>query len=231
MSTAGRRETPESCINPKERFVRWSGANLFRNPFGELTRQERIELARVDSAPVHALLRNEDGYVPRVAFQYVGDCGRGKSSRLLGLVRELEDCVYVYLPEDAPCPAIPRAGCLMIDEAQRLPRRVRSVLFGSGISLVLATHRDLSAQLRRHGYRVVTEDISLELDAGSLAEILNLRISASRRDANRPIPVIGLQSASNLMKRFGTDVRAMELHLYDLVQGQVDSHGEMRFDD
>ncbi len=77
--------------------------HLYRNPFGELTRQERAELAVVDLQPLVQWLNapTRKGQV----LQFVGPCGHGKSTHLLALGRELErtlgDCPYVYFPKKA----------------------------------------------------------------------------------------------------------------------------------
>lgn len=223
--------------------ARWPGANLFRNPFGELTRDERAELAIVDVQPILGSISpssclsddrptaTETDFCLRHACQLIGQCGRGKSTHLLVLKKRLAESAYVYLPEDQPCPSIPAGRPLLIDEAQRLPRRVFRQILRSGLPLVLATHRDLSATLRRHGYRFGTCRIGLTLSIDRLMEILNRRILASRRDPDAPVPLIVRGDAEILTQRFGTDIRSIENYLYEVVQSQVSDHGEMRFID
>ena len=215
---------------------RWPGSNLVRNPFGELTREERVQLAVVDLAPVLAQLteRRSDGtsrWLPRTAFQFMGECGRGKTTHMLAIADQFEDSAYVYLAEDAPCPAIPTGTPLLIDEAQRLPRRVLKQITQTASTLILATHRDLTKPLRRAGYEVATQRIGLTLSAEKLAVVLNQRIQASRRDSLKPTPVLSIDVAQELIRRFGTDIRGIESYLYDIVQSQVEHHGEMRFID
>src|SRR5262249_43157873 len=103
-----------SAINiaPQSPYRRW---NLRRNPFGELTREERAELALVDVEQHLAELRQG-----RTALQFLGPCGHGKTTHLLALQRELDEAVYIYLPEDGPQPPIPAIRPLLLDEAQRL---------------------------------------------------------------------------------------------------------------
>ncbi len=210
-------------INP------WITYGWFRNPFGELTAGERGRLAIVDW----------DGFgrhigKPKTAVQFVGPCGRGKTSRLLAIRRRFAESSYVYLDEHEPTPAIAVGSPTMIDEAQRLPRRVRAAIFCSGVSLVLATHRDLTRSLRRHGYDVYTELIGDGNDANHVCKLLNARIDASRTSnasesfAVRPITI---DEASRLVDQFGSDVRAIEHFLYTRIQTQVMSHGEVRFID
>lgn len=199
--------------------------NLYRNPFGELTREERIELALVDVSAIRNWLSG-----PRRAVQLVGDCGRGKTTRMLKVSQQFPDSVYVYLPEDEPCPPIPVGSPLLIDEAQRLPRKVRGDVFRSGLPLLLGTHCDLSRALGRHGYEVSTNSIGQENSAALVHQIMNRRIEASRLSCGA-VPALSLCDAEWLVAKFGSDVRAMEGYLYEKMQVQVVQHGEMRFVD
>lgn len=210
-------------INPFTRY------GWFRNPFGELTPGERGRLAVVDwdAFAIHV-------GKPGTAVQFVGDCGRGKTTRLMAIGRRFPGSSYVYLPENEPTPPIPMGDPLLIDEGQRLSRSVRRVLFSSGISLVIATHRDLTRPLRRHGYRVYTHSIGGGNDAEQVCKILNARIAASQRDPvsqSDRVRGVTMIEAGRLVKQFGSDVRAIEHHLYERVQHQVMCHGEVRFVD
>lgn len=217
--------------------TRWPGHNLFRNPFGELTRSERAELAVVNTDAILAAIcvspsgGNEARFRPLTAYQLIGECGRGKTTQMLAIAKQFPSASYVYLPEDQPCPAIPVGEPLLIDEAQRLPWRVRRKVFSSSATLVLATHKNLAPALRRSGYTVTTERIGLSLSPSQLAEILNRRLKASRRDPQAACPLVTVDVAADLIRRFGTDVRGIEGYLYDIVQSQVNQHGEMRFID
>ncbi len=150
-----RRQDEETSIDVKRLCIvsvdpqRWSRFGLIRNPFGELTIQERAEVAIVDFKRWDSLVG-----MPGVAIQFVGECGRGKTTRMLAIAARFPDARYVYLAEDGRIPAIPDGMPLLIDEAQRLPRRIRNAILASGVSLVLATHRDLRRALVRYNYRV-----------------------------------------------------------------------------
>ncbi|NND97911.1 MAG: hypothetical protein HKN47_11345 [Pirellulaceae bacterium] len=219
-------------------WMPWHWCNLARNPFGELTREERIDVAVVDVDEIAGRVVSD-----HTAVQLMGECGRGKTTRMLVLHRELPDSSYVYLPQDEPCPTIAVGRPVLIDEAQRLPRRVRKQVFGSRLPLVLATHRDLTRPLRRAGYKVHTQEIGLANDSSLVCRLMNRRIEASRIDVNRAAPKLTIHDAETLVSRFGSDVRAMESYLYDVVQSQVfrthpkrrceaePNHGEMRFID
>ncbi len=202
----------------------WVGSNLHRNPFGELSRSERAELAVVDVQQIVPLISQN-----QMAVQFVGGCGRGKTTRLLKLADRFPEASYTYLAEDQGCPPIPWGRPVLIDEAQRLPLRVRRMLFLSGLPLVLATHRDLSAPLRRFGYQVHTQWIGADNTPELICQVLNRRIESSRLSGG-PIPVVSLELARRLFDRFGTDLRGIEGYLYEQVQSQVDHHGKVRFD-
>ncbi|TWU20658.1 hypothetical protein Pla52o_45370 [Novipirellula galeiformis] len=203
----------------------WAWCNLWRNPFGELTREERAELAVVDVAELAAGVQGE-----KAAVQLIGDCGRGKTTRMLALWRHFPDASYVYLDEDLPCGAIAEGNPLLIDEAQRLPRKVMHRIFAVGLPLVLATHRDLTRALKKAGYRVTTYHLGDTNDARLVLESANRRIEASRLGPGS-VPNLSLQDANELVSRFGSDIRGIEGYLYEQVQNQAYSDGEMRFVD
>lgn len=217
-----RRDTEASRAVP---WLPWASCNLRRNPFGELTCEERAELAVVDVDRLVDLTSE-----PYCAVQLIGDCGRGKTSRLLAIRHRLPESSYVYLPEHGPCPAIAEGHPLLIDEAQRLPEAARRPVFSTGLPLVLATHRRLDRTLRRFGYHVHTDWIGEDNTAELLQRLLNRRIRASRLQ-DGPIPVVSIDVADRLVKRFGSDIRGIEQFLYERVQIQVTRYGEMRFSD
>ena len=203
-------------------WLPWASSNLRRNPFGELSAAERAELAVVDVDPII-----EHVSQPRHAIQLIGDCGRGKTTRMLALQDRLPRSSYVYLAEDELCPAIPMGDPVLIDEAQRLPRAVRRSVWRSGLPLILATHRDLRHGLQKFGYRVCTVEIGVGNTPDLIYQLLNRRIEASRLHPG-PVPLLSLKTAESLASRFGTDIRAIEHHLYEQLQRQVKEHGQVR---
>ena len=207
------------------RWLPWASFNLRRNPFGELSREERIELAVVDVDGIAKLIAS-----PHCCVEFVGDCGRGKTTRMLTLHHRLEDSSYVYFGEDGYCPPVALGNPLMIDEAQRLPRFLKRRIFSTGVPLILATHQSLSATLKRFGYNVTSIGIGPSNDAELVHRIMSRRIEASRLTPG-PIPRMSLDDARWLVTRFGDNVRAIEGYLYEKTQSQVNSHGEMRFVD
>lgn len=200
--------------------------NLRVNPFGECTVEDRVALAAVDcdqwitwlSADQHAL-------------QFVGDCGRGKSTHLLALSKHFSSSCYFYLPPRGRCPTIPQGRPLLIDEAQRLPVWKRLRILRRRGPLVFGTHRDLSGPLSRAGYAVRTVDLNMASEPSRYVEILNRRIEFARLRPG-PIPRITTDDAVVLSKRFGSNIRGAEHYLYQQVQKQAGApHGEVRLVD
>jgi hypothetical protein len=151
------------------------------------------------------------------AIQFSGPCGHGKTTHLLAIHAALPHSAYVYLPPDGPKPPIPDVRPLLIDEAQRLAFTQRRRILRQGGPLVLGTHDDLSRPLRRHGFSVVSVDLSENGSPDKLVQILNQRIEASRMTL-APVPRINNELALNLHRQWGANVRRIEQHLYDQFQ-------------
>jgi hypothetical protein len=215
-------------------WLPFSSWNLRYNPFGELTPAERAEVAVFDAGPIaHQLAQGQS------AVQFIGPCGRGKTTRLLAVQRHLAipDSAIIYLPPLSW--AVPRwwrktlqvAGSLIvIDEAQRMPPPVRHAIFRRRVPLVLSTHRDLTGPLRRAGYRVFTYIVGPQNDARHVAAVANARLCAARL-TKADVPQLSIEDAQRLVARFGDDLREIESFLYHQVQQQVGCNGQMRFVD
>lgn len=224
-------------VSPYARF------QLFRNPFGELTSGERAQLAVIDLDLCLAQLQHS-----RAVLQVLGPCGHGKTTHLLAIQQATGDGAddrdnYVYFPEDGAQPILPEARPLFVDEAQRLSRRRRRQLLSGEGPLILGTHVDLAAPLRRAKFIVHTLDLSKPLDATTLQELLNRRILASRissgslsrtweHASERPSSKSSCMSSAAtyhplcltlaqvvaLQGRFGSNIRRIEHYLYDAFQ-------------
>lgn len=209
--------------SPSINWLPWARFNLQRNPFGELTQDERAELAVVEVDYLIEILGD-----PRQAVQFIGECGRGKTTRMLKLRSSLPKSSYTYIPENEPCPPIIAGTPVLVDEAQRLSRSARLSVLRSQCCLVFATHKDLSKSLRKYGYRVHTEHIGKSNSPELVCELLNRRIEASRLRSGS-IPVVSIQDAESLVAEFGSDIRSIENRLYlqfqKNLEGGVD--GEM----
>ena len=184
------------------------------NPFGEPTFDERGALAVVDLAPAQAWLTPGQ----RRALQWIGDSGRGKTTRLLAL-RHRTGAPYVRVQLERPGPAFPQAPLLLVDELQHLPPRARRRLYRRGAALAIGTHDDLTRELERAGYAVQTVRVVDELSVERLEAMLGRRLEWARRGPG-PLPQVPTGACRALLDRFGDDVRAIEHHLYERLQAQ-----------
>jgi len=206
--------------------------NLRWNPFGEVSPEERGRLAVLDI----------ERFVPRLAkpgfaVEFVGDCGRGKSTRLRYLWDHFEDAPYMRVAE------LPQTGffrnrfsknslpthgklpkeilatswpLLFLDEAQFLSRRQRRRLIKPTSSFAVATHESLAADFKRAGLEyesVEVAGISVEL----VDSIIKRRIEWARR-APGPVPSVSRAAIEGLIERHDDHIRGMERHLYEVFQ-------------
>ncbi len=185
--------------------------NLRRNPFGEPELSQRAALAVVRVEPFVKRLKQ-----PGYAVQFLGDKGRGKTTHLLAILQHFPNAAYVHIGEGQR-PRIPRGQPLLIDEIQRLPRRRRRRVFRRPVSLAIGTHEDVGAELARAGFDVQTVEAAASLDADRLQQILNRRIQWARRSPG-PIPSLTIETARELIQRFGDDIRAVEWYMYEVFQ-------------
>ncbi|MEQ9407288.1 MAG: hypothetical protein RIK87_06155 [Fuerstiella sp.] len=181
--------------------------NLRRNPFGEFTEEERTALAVVDVDAISRRLTNT-GY----AVQFVGDKGHGKTTHLLALKARLANAGYVHIPE-GQCAPLPQGSPILIDESQRLTRWQRFRLFRRPVPLILGTHEDHSAELKRAGRTVETIEVGQGTSTERLHQILNARIEWVRRH-DGPLPGVSVETVHRLRHTFGPDVRSILHELY-----------------
>lgn len=192
----------------------FANLNLRRNPFGEPADEERADLAVVECGLIDRLEQSLSD--PGFAVQFMGDCGRGKSTHLHALRARFPGAPYLYFAEGEKPPPIPRASVLFLDETQRLPWHTRGRVFRWDVALVLGTHRDHSRELARAGRKVETVRLA-GLTTPTLRRIIERRIEWARRGPG-PVPSLGPGSVARLHGRFNGDLLAIEDHLYDVFQ-------------
>ena len=189
----------------------FAASNLRRNPFGSLPPEE---IPFVPLVPIEPLLERLADR--RFALQFVGECGRGKTTHIQAIHALLPGAPYVHLPEGQRPPPIPHGPIVCVDESQRLGRLSRRRLFRRDAALVLGTHVDHTPELLRTGRLV--ETVSIEgLSLDRLDRIVRARIEAARRGPG-PVPRIGRATLERLLERHGDDLRSITDQLYDRMQ-------------
>lgn len=189
----------------------WAAFNLRRNPFGEPPHEDLPSLIVPEDVDLAAWFG-----APRRAVQFIGEAGRGKTAHLHALRRVFPDGPYLYLGEDRPLPSVPAVPRLFLDEAQRLPGRLRQPVFRRVRSIALATHRDLEEELTEAGHEVRTVRIA-GMSVRRLQAVLRRRLEWARFGPGE-IPGIEIPEAENLVERFGDDLRGVIDHLYEEYQ-------------
>lgn len=187
--------------------------HLRRNPFGELSREERAATAQVEIEDLATFLRGRTKGERR-ALQLVADHGRGKSTHLIALhARAFPDAPFHQLHARASLPALAASAPLQfVDSIENLGWLGRKRLFARCQNLACTTHRDLSRELRRAGFEVHTRSVGIA-SVDELLGILQSRIDAASLPTGQAPPLRSSQILQ-LHARFGDDVRSIEHALY-----------------
>ena len=185
--------------------------NLRFNPFGELDRTRRTELAVAEVNPLVPRLKQ-----PGFAVQFIDEKGRGKTSHMLAIHRYFKSAPYIRVDEGEGR-SIPNGHPLFLDELQRIPKWRRKIIFRRPVSFVIGSHRDHTSELRKAG--VVSRTI---IPGDSVCQermclIFQRRIELARRSSG-PVPRVPHQTIQRLIGLCGRDVRGMESILYEAFQ-------------
>ncbi len=184
--------------------------NLRFNPFGELTPDQRKELAVVNIDSLKASLNKE-----AVAIQFLADHGRGKTMHLLFLHRYYSSAEYIKIYQDDK-PAFSMQAVRFVDSVENLSKKSRFDLYNKTSSIAFTTHTDLSGELTDAGFNVITQNICMD-DESILNQIFSRRIKYAQRNAGH-VPVVNQLAIKKLKTLYGDDIRSMEAHLYELFQ-------------
>lgn len=185
--------------------------NLQQNPFGELTRETRGELAVIEVEPIVDHL-NRDAVV-----QLVGPRGCGKSTALHALDTRFDATAYRRVPRDGEVETWPETSILLADEVQFLNRGTRLDLWRRDTPLAVATHTDYTDEIETAGKIAETLELGDRRSIDDLETIFHRRIEAHRREEGE-IPTIARPAVRRLRERYGANCRAMENHLYEVFQ-------------
>lgn len=185
--------------------------NLRRNPFGNLPDAARRAVAIVDVARYRERLAGGE-----VAVEFVGPSGRGKTTHLLALEEGIEGAEYLDVDPDGTVAEPSSAPILLIDEFQFLEAPRRSAILEQAAGLGLGTHESVRPELEAAGYEVETVELTRERGP-ALESLLRERIEWARRGEGA-VPEFAPEVFSWLRERYGTDLRAVEKHLYEVFQ-------------
>ncbi|WP_168210548.1 hypothetical protein [Persicimonas caeni] len=185
--------------------------NLRRNPFGEVPPEERGRLAVVDV----------ERFVPKLAapgfvVEFVGDCGRGKTTHLRALWDRSPNAPFVKVPEKARGFDVPDAPLVFVDEAQFLGRWQRRRTFRGERSFAVGTHESLAKVYERAGLDWIMIEVG-GVDAERVRQMIERRLEWARREPG-PLPQVTNAAIAAMLERHGDDLRAIEHHLYEVFQ-------------
>jgi hypothetical protein len=210
--------------NLTRHFFPFDRLGLVRNPFSALTEDEWAALAWLHPA-VKAALDN-----PSPILQIRAESGRGKSSALLAIKRELLsrglDPHYVYLePGVHRLEPAQRAGDpLLLDEIERLPLRTRRRLFAEKLRstgglpcLVFSSHADLVPEIEALQSAAAGSVTIPPISQTELADLLNARIRSASSGAGLPVWLTP-GAADLLSELYRDDLRMIERELYEVFQ-------------
>ncbi len=186
--------------------------NLRRNPFGAVSEENGVQLAVTDVDELTDHLRE-----PGTAMQFVADRGRGKTTQLRVLHQQFSDkntCLRcVRRNETFHVPEVPFP---FVDEFQRIDSANRLRLYHTAERIALTTHHSVADELQTHGFDVRTVHPGVQ-DPEQLKRIIDRRIEWARRDEG-PVPELTLRDVRTLYDQFGSDLRSLFEHLYNVFQ-------------
>jgi hypothetical protein len=184
--------------------------NLRFNPFGELTREQRAATAIINLDKLPALNSKS-----RIAIQFIGEHGRGKSTHLIALHKQFKNSPYTQI-HIGDKPTFNNNDVQFIDSIEMLPAARRKKIYRSTNILAITTHNDLTNELQTAGFEVINKRITVDNEQ-HIKQIFDTRIELARRNTGL-LPDIDINTVRTLITKFNDDIRAMEHHLYETFQ-------------
>jgi hypothetical protein len=184
--------------------------NLRFNPFGELTREQRAATAIVELEDIPEHFSKN-----RIAIQFIGEHGRGKSTHLIALHKQFKQSPYTQI-HIGDKPTFNTDDIQFIDSIEMLPAARRKKIYHSTNILAITTHNDLTKELQTAGFEVISKRIFVDNEQ-QIKQIFDRRIELARRNTGS-LPNIDINTVRSLITKFNDDIRAMENHLYDVFQ-------------
>jgi hypothetical protein len=186
--------------------------NLRQNPFGSLERADWGNLAVLpfclDSLAAELMEK-------KLALQFLGHAGRGKSTHLMAIHTRFADFAFTYIGPGQR-PQLGRNAVLFVDEFQRLSAFRRRRAYRGRQSVVIGSHEDLTAELVNAGFETRTVQAGGTSEK-TLGEILHRRVRYFRRTA-APVPLVSDDAVHALHLKFGDDLRQITNGLYTTYQ-------------
>lgn len=193
------------------------------NPFRALTTEEWSDLALLpDGVP------KEVTDLPSLT-QIVGEQGRGKTSALLALMRELQQrgkpVIYDYLAPGARryTHSLSRERITLIDEAQRLaPRWLSRLLSELELMidhhpvLIIASHTDIAARAAERGISTLSISV-MDHSPAFIHELIERRLNYFERPGQRGVR-LSPDALDWLISQCSPDLRLLEKSLYETYQ-------------
>lgn len=185
--------------------------NLTRNPFGQLSEEERNRIFVADVEPYRTFIET-----PGHALEFVAPAGRGKTSHLRALYDQFPDASFVRVENDDQEVLDVDSSVLFVDEFHFLHEKKRNQLYSQVRNLVIAAHVSFVDEMKSHGFDV--RSIRLNGYAPeTLRRMFERRIQYCRR-TDDPVPRLSNDVIQSLIDRYADNVRAMEHHLYNVFQ-------------
>lgn len=207
----------------RNRYFPFHALGFRCNPFRALTKEEWAQVAVLPEELTPILDSNF------VHIQILGETGRGKTTTLLGMAayfsRQKRRWAYEYLPPGQDKLQTNPKGLevFLLDEFQRLNRRQQQKLLAiisklpeSEFQLIMGSHKDLASLFEKYDLPLAT--ISLErVSPAHLAAILERRLAFFSLDETSGV-AFSADAVHYLQKTYGSNLRAMELFLYNVFQ-------------
>ena len=175
---------------------------------------EKILVPKFDVNQLISRINESDS----LAVEFLGRKGRGKTTHLIYLQKQMPDCPIFFLDKNSSFAEIinSKANIVFIDSIHHLSVVERLRLFRDKEIVIYTTHWSRKMECLLAGktnlsikFRGINEEV--------LLEILNKRLELATIDYNKQ-EVITLKEVNLLIKKYGDNYRGIINHLYQNYQ-------------